>query len=460
MKRRTFLKGSLGAALALSSPLLSGCRKATSDGRIHVTYWEKWGGNEAPAMRAVVDQFNASQDRITVDFLSVSQIDRKVTIAIAGGDPPDIAGLWSYNLAALADMDAILPLGEFMAAEGVSREEWLQRYTSGLTPLFRYHGEVFGLPSTPFASALHWNKTMFRQAGLDPEWPPGTVEELDEMARQLTRKDPHTGQLSQLGFLPSEPGYWTWAFGPWFGAPLFNAAGAVNLAHAPGQLAAMRWVRQYTEEFGLDATRRFTSGFSGASTQQSPFLTGKIAMMFQGPWINRSIRLYAPGLDYGVSPWPHVPGTNPAPFVTVDSDAVAICRGSRHPEAAWEFIKFLSSSNPAAETESDLRGMETVCFLQEKPSPLRVWSPYFTNHHPNPYVGKFREFMASPNATTTPVVGIWQEYARELEHATNDVRLLKATPEEALNYAQQRVQRSWVRHQKSMERQAGAAAKV
>jgi hypothetical protein len=44
-------------------------------------------------MQELVDRFNNAQDRIFVEYLAVSQIDRKTIVATAGGDPPDVAGI-------------------------------------------------------------------------------------------------------------------------------------------------------------------------------------------------------------------------------------------------------------------------------------------------------------------------------------------------------------------------------
>lgn len=71
--------------------------------KVHVTYWDKWTGFENDALQQVVAQFNASQERIKVTVFATSQIDRKTIIATAGGDPPDIAGLWQHNVSTFAD---------------------------------------------------------------------------------------------------------------------------------------------------------------------------------------------------------------------------------------------------------------------------------------------------------------------------------------------------------------------
>ena len=104
--------GALGAAglgFVLFGPRGS---KDRTDGRIVLDYWEKWTGLEGKAMQKVVNDFNASQSRIFVRYFSTGGIDEKAQIAIAGGAPPDILGLWNYNIPGFAETGAIQPLDE------------------------------------------------------------------------------------------------------------------------------------------------------------------------------------------------------------------------------------------------------------------------------------------------------------------------------------------------------------
>ena len=441
----------LGAAMALGC---GGCSRGAhpDDGKIHVVYWEKWSGPEARSLRMVVDAFNRSQNRIVVDCLTVSPIDRKTLVSTAGGDPPDIAGLWAYNIASFADADALTPLDGFMREDGTTPEEWQSRYYPVYRRMMRHAGHVYAAVSTPAMITLHWNKTLFREAGLDPDRPPRTVQELDEYARKLTKRDPKTGDIVQMGFLPQEPGWWPWVFCRWFGGQLFDGK-HITLATDPRNIAAMKWVASYTKEYGRDAVTKFASGFAGQfASPQAGFFTGKVAMVFQGVWYNAYIREYKPGLDYGVAPaWPSaVPGIDD--FAMAEADVLVIPRGAKHARAAWEFINYISSSNPKAQTREELRGMEVLCYLQEKNSPLQVWSPFFANHHPHPHIDVFRRLSASPHAVYAPDIGIWTEYQRETLAAFAQVRLLLATPEQALGEAQRRLEESWERHRRSLER--------
>jgi multiple sugar transport system substrate-binding protein len=434
--------------------LLAGCQRPPPE-RVRITYWEKWSGFEAEAMEKVVDAFNRSQYKITVEYLSVSNVDRKTLVATAGGDPPDVGGVWLYNVFSFADRNALTPLDDFIRAEGYTVEQWLDRYAPIYASMCQYRGRVWALPSTPSTTALHWNKTLFREAGLDPDRPPRTVEELDAMSDKLVKRDPKTGEIIQLGFLPQEPGWFAWAFPKWFGGD-YIVNDEIVIGKLPANLEAYRWTEGYTRRYGLEAIKSFTAGFGNFASPQNAFMAGKVAMVFQGVWLNNYLKQFAPGMDYGVAPFPATkPGLEN--FTVADSDILVIPRGAKHPREAWEFIKFVSSINPQASRFEELTGMELLCYLQQKNSPLRQWSPFFEKQHPHPHIALFRQLAESPNATHIPKIGIWQEYGRELANVFEAARLQTEPVEEALAFCQQRVSQSWNWHRRGLARREALA---
>jgi ABC-type glycerol-3-phosphate transport system substrate-binding protein len=422
----------------------------SSDGKVHVTYWDKWiSGYEGNAIQATIAAFNRSQNRIEVEYFAISQIDRKTIIATAGGDPPDIAGIWSRNVSTFADAEVLMPLDGFIERDGWSTRQWLSRYYPIYASMCQHGGRVYAGISTPATVALFWNKTLFREAGLDPDRAPRTLAEFNDDCRRLTKHDPATGELTQVGFMPQEPGWWPWSFCYWFGGSLFNGR-SVTFSTDPRNVAAMRWVQSFTLDNGLAAMKTFSSYFGNWASPTAPFFTGKIAMVFQGVWYDAYIRQYKPGLDYGVGFWPEaVPGIKD--FSMAEADMLAIPRGARNPRAAWEFIKYVNSCNPGARSRGELQGAELLAYLQEKISPLRVWSPFFEQHHPNPHISIFRQLEGSPHIVCTPNMGTWWEYYLETIAAFEKVRLLEASPEEALQYGQKRAAESWARYRHSLE---------
>jgi len=81
--------------------------------RVHIQYWDKWTGLEADQAKQIVDAFNSTVGKekgIWVDFVSMSQIDRKTLISTAAGVPPDVAGLWDTQVLQFASMGALEPM--------------------------------------------------------------------------------------------------------------------------------------------------------------------------------------------------------------------------------------------------------------------------------------------------------------------------------------------------------------
>src|SRR3954470_10254557 len=177
----------LSAAVALSVPFaaISCSTRSPQQSPRHITYWEKWTGFEGEAMDAVIDDFNAKEVAhakadpnyapIEVEKVTISKIEQKLLIAIAGGNPPDLAGHYSFAVAAYADHGALTDLAPMLAKSGFDRSRYIEHYAQ----LGEYRGKTWALPLVPASTALVFNKRLFREVGLDPERPPTTIEEFD-----------------------------------------------------------------------------------------------------------------------------------------------------------------------------------------------------------------------------------------------------------------------------------------
>lgn len=409
------------AALAFWAVLVAPPVRAVVD----LQYWEKWNRAEQEAMEAVVRDFNASQDRIRVHYVSISNVDEKALTAIAGGDPPDIAGLSDFNVVGFADQSALIPLDDYLAKSGIDPATY---YLPSFWKGCQFRRQAWALPTTPATVGLHWNKEMFRQAGLDPEKPPRSIDELDRLAERLTRRDPKTHAIEQMGFLPWEPGWWNWAWPYFFGGELWNGVDTIT-CDSPACVQAMTWVQSYARKYGVKEVQVFSSGFGNFSSPQNAFMARKVAMEIQGTWMYNFIQMYAPKLQWGLAPFPTTEPRLYGRSIT-DMDVICIPKGARHPDESWEFIRYVISQ-PA---------MEKLCLGQRKFTALQRVSPGFVGRHPNREIPVFMKMGRHPLTFALPRLTFWNEYQDELNNAFQSVELMIQTPQEAMAYVKAKMQ--------------------
>src|SRR5262245_46273958 len=213
---RTIALALLGAVSAYLLFVVQPDAATRRDGRVVITYWEKWAGDDASAMQRIVDDFNATvgtQEGIYVQYLAMADIDQKTLVATAAGVPPDIAGVWNTQVAQFAEIGALEPLDQLAEQHGIAATYYKPVLWEGC----RYRGRLWALVSACGSQALHYNKRLFaekaaalRQAGLDPGRPPRTLNELDRYAAVLDEYETLPNgfrRLKRSGFLPMEPGW-------------------------------------------------------------------------------------------------------------------------------------------------------------------------------------------------------------------------------------------------------------
>ena len=143
------------------------------------------------------------------------------------------------------------------------------------------------------------------------------------------------------------------------------------------------------------------------------------------------ITKFSPQLEWSAAPFPY-PADRPdlRGQCIADEDVLMIPRGAKHPDEAFEFIKFVQSQ----------KGMELLCLGQRKHSPLIKVSADFYAKHPNPFIKLFNDLPRGQHVYCQPKMGIWPEYEDEMKNAFEEVSLMKKSPQEALDAVQARIQ--------------------
>ncbi|RYG24925.1 extracellular solute-binding protein [bacterium] len=400
-------------------------RSAQKD-RITVVYWEKWTGAEAAEMQKVVTAFNNSQDRIFVKYLSISSVDQKTLLATSGGNPPDVAGIWQEQVFQFADAKALTELTPMANASGLTRDYYISSYYDALSR----EGKLWALPSTPASIALYVRSDLMPSDADTPEEFPKTIEAMDKLGERVTKRD--GSKIARAGFLPSNPGWWNYAWGPLFGGKLIE--NDRPLLDTPESERAFNWIASYGKRFGPQAVQSFQSGFGTFSSPQDPFMSGKVAMEMNGSWKASYINVYKPDTKWFAVPIPY-PEDRPdlKDHTMLSQDVLVIPRGAKHAKEAWEFIRFVQRQDV----------MEGLCVGHGKNSPLNEVSEGFYRRHPNKAIRLFDRLARSKNAIYPVRTGAWPQAGNELNIAFQEVNTGAKPPKEALKDAQARADGLW-----------------
>jgi len=424
-------------------------RDALAEGRTIITYWDRSQGHEHEMHNQLIDQFNASQDKIYVRTLSIGWRIEKLLTAIASGAPPDVCSMEAQTISQLAPQGCFVALDDWMSTQPNMKPE---DFFDHLYEMVSYEGKTWGIPTLTDSYCLLWNKAAFRRAGLDPERPPRTLKELEEYAAKLTVRGP-SGAVEQIGFLPWLPWDFTYMWGGYFGGEWFDENRTrVIAADDPNILKSLEWQGSWVRDpddpnapaYALDkeVAQAFYNGFSAGGAYFSatnPFYTGKVAMIHEGEWQCTFIPKYAPNLDWGVAPIPQPEGAPPRSF-SPSTVLDGIPTGSRHLNEAFEFLAWFYR---AREDGSGSPASDYAHLIHNVPGRRsEATEPRFSQ---DPKFKVFvNELMTKP-AVYYPASPVGRLFADQAQVAREYVMFGAREPQEALDELQSKVNAEWDR---------------
>ncbi|HET7768873.1 MAG TPA: extracellular solute-binding protein, partial [Chloroflexota bacterium] len=294
------------------------------------------------AERDIADAFEREHTgwKVTNSFITYSTVEdyaQKFATAVAAGTPPD--GLLTTSPREWGGLGMLLSLDSRIAKEK-SAVFNLQDFWPGVLVHARFDGKTYAIPYTTDSRGVYWNKELFARAGLDPERPPRTWNEFRDYVRRLTQRD-GTGTILELGFTPRTGQSFLWTWQPLAGGQLIDESGAVPkiLYNSPQAVKALTYMVELEDTVGgVPLTDAFLKGFSGSN---SPFGSGKLAMIIQLNSYVENLKRDAPTLRYGVGPEPIADdGGKRATYS--GGWHLGIPNGSKVPDQAWELTKFLT----------------------------------------------------------------------------------------------------------------------
>ncbi|WP_068774032.1 ABC transporter substrate-binding protein [Paenibacillus sp. FJAT-26967] len=415
------------SALAL---LVSGCAKpyeaapipAAQYGKTVLNFWSSWNSDsQGAAIRQMIEDFNQAQDTILVQhtFVPADEMEATNSNAVASRQPADVivSDLASVEKRAFHNQNT--NLSKFIEQAPVLKERFYPR----LWEAVQYQDEAYALPFLTDTRLLFYNKKAFREAGLDPDTPPKTWDQLEQAAIKLDRRN-SGGGYDRIGFYPlwGSFGEESWMMNADGGRGFFDDNGQLVI-HTEAKTEALEWLARWDDRLGQDTIAAVNEDYR--ETQINPFLTGKVAMMTESPAFSSSIREFSEELDYGVAPIPERKAGS-GHWSSGSGYALEIPQGAKHPEAAWEFIEYLTSAE--AQQSWSLRNMEMSANKDVMYNNQMADNPVYQAVSSNLEVTRlFAEPLSAPDFKSV--------IASQIDEALLGIR----SPEEALRNAQSEV---------------------
>ncbi len=309
------------------------------------TYWSAFTGDSQVWDQSRVDAFNELYKdkgiKCNVQFVpdGAGINNGKLLSAIAGGQAPDLVicdnAVSAYSYAANGSFEMLEPYLEQVDLN-------VDSFFNGCKDVIYYKDEPYLIPQDTNVMLLYYNPDIAKEAGLDPENPPKTLEELDQWAEAMTiQKD--DGTYERFGLIPwldLKDDAFTLPF--FFGADVYDPETNKLDLTSPEVVSCMEWLQSYGQKYDPERIQSFTSGLGGMFSPDHAFMTGKVGMTITGNWFSNALRVYAPDVNYKACAVP-VPEGGRANSTTFQTNVFAIPKGSENPELAALFIKFCMS---------------------------------------------------------------------------------------------------------------------
>lgn len=332
----------IAALVILSVLFLAGCNKdkdGSDSDEVTITYWQYTFPSKVDEIDKLIEKFEDENPNIKVEAqdFPYDQYNDKITAAMHANKAPDILNIYYGWIPNFVKLDYIQPIPE----DFMSNEE-IEEFYVPMIQSSKWDDKYYTLPTAVRSLALFWNKELFEEAGLDPEQPPVTWDELVDYGIKTTVRD-SDDRYEQAGFA------WN-----------ISAQGQHVI---PQVLIRQYGIDPYSEDqkevlwnskpegaeafkFWLDLTTEHKIG--DADFMQTPvtsFSSGKTAMVIDGSF---NIAAYKENndFDWGVTTLPvREVGGLESNFGSYWTNAISKDVSGKQLEASQKFLEFLISED-------------------------------------------------------------------------------------------------------------------
>ena len=316
-------------AVLLAVLALAACARTPADPRQVLTFWAM--GREAEVVGQFLPEFERSHPGIRVDLQQIpwTAAHEKMLTAFAGDTLPDVCQLGNTWIPEFALLGTLTPLQPYADASKVVEPD---DYFPGIWDTNLIDGQLVGIPWYVDTRLLYYRKDILRASGVRLP-----IRNWDEWRAAMARVKAHVGANRYALLMPLNEFEQQLSLGLQTGDPLLRDHDNRGNFASPGFRKALAF---YAETFDKGWAPKLSE--TQISNVWDEFFNGYYAFYFSGPWNIREFRARAPEKlkdQWGTMalPGPDGPGAGIA-----GGTSLVVFRGSRHKDAAWQLIEFLS----------------------------------------------------------------------------------------------------------------------
>ena len=297
---------------------------------------------EKPAgdfFQQMIAEFEQENPDITIQIEEVPNADilTKLTAYAEGNDLPDLID-GQFGLASFVNLDAALDITDRVEADGLRDSFIPVALQAGIDG----EGRILGLPFYTGTDALYYRTDHFEEAGLDPNAPPTTWQELADTAKALTNPGAgrygfgmygktHTirvvhfmqnnGPDGDMLRLDRDSGIWT------------------ILVNSPESIGAIEYMVSLAREHQVVPPNVVEMDYPA---NVAAFSAGNISMLTTGPWGAQTFISTNPEIEGKFAVALHPTPDGEPPVLRQGSLIYAVGRTTQHPDEAFRFLKWFT----------------------------------------------------------------------------------------------------------------------
>lgn len=305
-----------------------------------IVYWQYFYETKKDLMDKLIKIFEERNPdiKVTQQTFPYENYNTKVASSVPSGQGPNVINLFYGWLPLYIDSGYLQPLPESVFPNSRIENEFFP-----LVEAAKFDGKYYALPTAVRSLALFWNKDLFKAAGLDPEVPPTTMDQMVAYAKKIAKQDKN-GNYLQTGMTLELRGQMHHVLREvlirQFGGTPYNADSTKVTYNSQAGYDALKWFTDLETVQKVGVPQYMTDDVTA-------FSAGKMGMTIDGSFRLGNFNKLKDTLHYGVAELPEMNGVK-SNFASFWANGITSTTKGKQLDASIKFLEFLTSDEVMA----------------------------------------------------------------------------------------------------------------